>query len=209
MTSPLRERQARAPAVILASASRTRAELLLRAGVPVRAAPAAIDETEVKRALKAEGADAAAAAEALAELKARRVSASFPGALVVGADQMLECDGAWFDKPADLEAARATLRALSGGSHSLVVSVVVLRDGARLWHHTDRAELMMRTLSDSFIESYLAAAGDEILNSVGCYRLEGLGAQLFRSIRGDHFTVMGLPLLPLLDFLRGQGVIAT
>lgn len=209
MSVPQRERQATAPTVILASASRTRAELLIRAGVPVQSVPAAVDETGVKQALKAEGADAGGAAEALAELKARRVTASFPGALVIGADQMLECDGVWFDKPEDLDAARATLRALSGRNHSLVVSVVVLRDGARLWHHTERAELTMRTLSDSYIESYLAAAGDGILDSVGCYRLEGLGAQLFRSVRGDHFTVMGLPLLPLLDFLRGHGAIAT
>ncbi|MBB3263013.1 septum formation protein [Azospirillum sp. OGB3] len=196
------------PIVVLASGSRTRAEMLERAGVRVSLAPAAVDEEEIKLAARAEGAPVEDVAEALAELKAQRVTRKHPGALVIGADQMLECEGRWFDKPADREAARAQLQDLRGKTHRLVSCAVVIRDGERLWHHVDRARLTMRPFSDAFLESYLNAAGDDVLGSVGAYHLEGLGAQLFHRVDGDFFTILGLPLLPLLGFLRVHGVIA-
>ncbi|WP_353858300.1 nucleoside triphosphate pyrophosphatase [Azospirillum formosense] len=196
------------PTVVLASGSRTRAEMLERAGVRVTLAPAAVDEEEIKLAARAEGAPVEDVAEALAELKAQRVTRKHPGALVIGADQMLECEGRWFDKPADRDAARAQLQDLRGKTHRLVSCAVVIRDGERLWHHVDRARLSMRPFSDAFLESYLNAAGDDVLGSVGAYHLEGLGAQLFHRVDGDFFTILGLPLLPLLGFLRVHGVIA-
>ncbi|WP_188259798.1 Maf family protein [Azospirillum tabaci] len=196
------------PTVVLASGSRTRAEMLERAGVRVTLAPAAVDEEEIKLAARAEGAPVEDVAEALAELKAQRVTRKHPGALVIGADQMLECEGRWFDKPADRDAARVQLQDLRGKTHRLVSCAVVIRDGERLWHHVDRARLAMRPFSDVFLDSYLNAAGDDVLGSVGAYHLEGLGAQLFHRVDGDFFTILGLPLLPLLGFLRVHGVIA-
>ncbi len=195
------------PPLVLASASRTRREMLERAGVPCRAVAPGVDEAEVKRAFRAEAAGAADLATALAELKARTVSAGCAGALVVGADQVLECEGRLYDKPADADAARAQIAALSGRVHHLVTAAAVVRDGARLWHHVDRARLTMRPLSPRFIDAYLDAVGGEACESVGGYRLEGLGAQLFSRVEGDFFTVLGLPLLPLLGFLRAQGVV--
>ncbi|WP_456152001.1 Maf family protein [Azospirillum argentinense] len=196
------------PTVVLASGSRTRAEMLERAGVRVTLVPAAVDEEEIKLAARAEGAPVEDVAEALAELKAQRVTRKHPGALVIGADQMLECEGRWFDKPADRDAARVQLQDLRGKMHRLVSCAVVIRDGERLWHHVDRARLTMRPFSDAFLDSYLNAAGDDVLGSVGAYHLEGLGAQLFHRVDGDFFTILGLPLLPLLGFLRVHGVIA-
>ena len=193
--------------LVLASGSASRRRLLEAAGVPFEAAPAAVDEDEVKQAMKAEGADAFEVAEALAELKARRVSPRFPGALVLGADQMLVCEGAWFDKPADLAGAAEHLRRLSGRPHHLLTVLCLLRDGARIWHHRDRAELTMRPLGEAAIQRYLAEVGDAALSSVGAYQLEGRGIQLFTSISGDFFGILGLPLLPLLDMLRTHGVI--
>ncbi len=195
------------PPVILASASAARARLLEAAGLSVARQAAAIDEAEIKASLKAEGAGAAAVAEALAEMKAVKISRRHPGALVIGCDQMLDCDGRWLDKPATLAAARAQLEALAGRSHQLLTAAVVVRDGARLWHHGDGATLTMREFGAGFLDAYLAAAGDAALASVGAYQLEGLGAQLFSRVRGDYFTILGLPLLPLLDFLRGHGVV--
>ncbi len=193
-----------ASGIVLASASAARATLLRAAGVALAAEPAAIDEGEVKASLRAAGASAAAAAETLAELKAQRVSRRRPGALVIGADQMLECEGAWYDKPADAPQARAQLLALRGRRHELAGCAVAVRDGRRLWHHQDRAHMTMRAFSDGFLDWYLAAVGAGALQSVGAYRLEGLGAQLFHRVEGDYFSILGLPLLPLLEFLRGQ-----
>ncbi len=195
--------------LVLASESRSRRELLQHAGLHFRTEPARIDETEVKASLRAEQADAAAAAETLAELKAIKVSRRAPGALVIGADQILECEGRWFDKPPDRIAAAAHLRALGGKTHALVSAVCVVRDGARIWHHREAAHLTMRPLDTAFIESYLDATGPEVLETVGAYRLESLGAQLFTKVSGDYFTILGLPLLPLLGFLREHGVPAS
>lgn len=191
----------------LASASPARAALLRRAGVIFTQEPAAVDEEEIKAGLRAEGAPERRAAETLAELKARKVSERHPQALVIGADQMLVCGDTWFDKPADADHARAHLQALRGREHLLVSAVCVAKGGERIWHHIDTAEMEMRPFSDAFIDQYLAAAGDTALASVGAYRLEGLGAQLFARVRGDHFTVLGLPLLPLLDFLREHDMV--
>jgi septum formation protein len=198
-----------APEVVLASASRSRLELLRRAGLNLRAEPARVDESEVKASLRAEQADAAAAAETLAELKANKVSLRAPGALVIGADQILECEGRWFDKPPDRTAAAAHLRALGGKTHALATAVCVVRDGVRIWHHREAPRLTMRPLDGAFIESYLDAAGPGVLETVGAYRLEDLGAQLFTQVSGDYFTILGLPLLPLLGFLREHGVPAS
>jgi len=195
--------------VVLASASPTRRRLLEAAGVPFVVRAAAVDESEVKQSLRAEGASAFQVAEALAEMKAMRVSAQVPGCLIIGADQMLACDGDWFEKPADLAAAARQLRRLSGRTHHLETSVCVVRDGVRIWHFNDIARLTMRRFDEAFVDSYLAEAGPTVLGSVGCYQLEGLGAQLFNKVSGDFFTILGLPLLPLLDFLRVHGVIRT
>lgn len=200
-----------APALILASGSRTRATMLQNAGLAFDILPAAVDEAAVKRRLKAEGASAERVAETLAEMKAARISqiiiADRPGALVLGADQVLDLDGALLDKPADRAAAAEHLRRLSGRHHQLVSAAVLLKDGQRIWGCSDRAGLVVRPLTDRFIDAYLEGAADDALDSVGAYRLEGLGAHLFASVEGDFFTILGLPLLPLLDFLRGHGVL--
>uniref|UniRef100_UPI0026270F8C Maf family protein n=1 Tax=uncultured Kiloniella sp. TaxID=1133091 RepID=UPI0026270F8C len=127
---------------------------------------------------------------------------------VIGADQMLNCNGVWFDKPTDLDHAVAHLKALSGKTHQLECSVCVVKNGERLWHHNETASLTMRDLDNDFIMSYLNALGDEALSSVGAYQLEGIGAQLFHKIQGDYFTILGLPLLPLLTFFRHNRILA-
>lgn len=181
--------------------------MLRSAGVAVTTDAPVIDETEVKSALKADGAAAADVAETLAELKAMQVSRRHPGGLVIGADQMLQCGDVWFDKPPDRDHARAQLVSLRGKTHELISSAVGVRDGSRLWHHTDKAWLTMRAFSDAFLQSYLTGSGTDILGSVGAYRLEGAGVQLFSRVEGDFFTVLGLPLLPLLEWLRAQGIL--
>lgn len=196
-----------APAVVLASASTTRAEMLRRAGIVHSIDPAHVDEDEIKRGMRASGATSAELAETLAELKGRKVSSRHGGALVIGADQVLNCQGGWFDKPGDRAQARAQLLELRGKMHDLISCVCVMRDGQRLWHHVGRARLTMRPFSEDFLDDYLNRAGDAVLHSVGAYQLEGLGAQLFSRIDGDYFTILGLPLLPLLDFLRNHGVV--
>lgn len=196
------------PPVILASASAIRATLLRNAGIAIEVAPATLDESPVKAELRAARASADACAVRLAELKARDISRQRAGALVIGADQMLECDGAWFDKPTDRGRAAAQLRALSGRTHELVSAVVAMRDEVLLWQHVERARLTMRRLSDAFIDRYLAAIGEAALQTVGAYQLEGPGVQLFAHVDGEHFAILGLPLLPLLGFLREQGAIS-
>jgi len=197
-----------APEVYLASKSRTRADLLTRAGVPFIVEPAGVDEPAVKAALRAQGATTQAAAATLAELKARKVSHQHRGALVIGSDQILECGGAWFDKPTDPDNARAQLQALRGRTHRLVGETCVFLEGVRVWAFTSTAELAMRDFSDRFLDAYLRAMGPRVLDAVGGYEIEGRGAQLFSKISGDFFCILGLPLLPLLDFLRGHGVVA-
>jgi septum formation protein len=193
--------------LILASGSKTRARMLRSAGVPIEIAVANIDEAELMASLNASGATASHVAEVLAEMKAQRVAPRFPGRFVLGCDQMLECDGQWLDKPGDRDHAREQLKMLRGQSHSLITCAVLVRDGTRIWHHVDRAELSMRDFSDAFLEQYLDQAGENILRSVGAYQLEGLGAQLFERVRGDFFTILGLPLLPVLAILREHEVV--
>ena len=201
-----------APDLILASGSRTRATMLQNAGLDFDIAPAAIDEAAVKHSLIAEGASPHRVADTLAELKAaniaQKIGGERPGALVLGADQVLDLDGDILDKPTDRAAAADHLHRLSGKRHHLVSAAVLLKDGQRIWGRSDRASLLVRPLSDRFIDAYLQAAGDDAFESVGAYRLEGLGAHLFASVEGDFFTILGLPLLPLLDFLRGHRVLA-
>ena len=206
MTAALLGDGASATRIVLASASAIRASVLRHAGIPVDIVPARVDESALKQSMRAERVGVADCAAALAALKARRVSDQHPDALVIGADQMLECDGAWFDKPEDRAQAGANLRALRGKTHELVAAVTVLRDGASLWRYVGRARLTMRPFTDDFIDAYLDAVGDAALQSVGAYQLEGLGVQLFSHVDGDHFTILGLPLLPLLDFLRQQRI---
>jgi len=195
--------------VVLASGSRTRAQLLQAVGLVVTIDPAGVDEDEVKVSMKADAASVSDIAQALADLKAARQSARHPGALVIGADQMLDCNGTWFDKPPNLHHARAQLAVLSGRTHHLHTAAAVARDGRLIWRHMTRPALTMRKLSESFLDDYVAREGDDLLGSVGAYRLEGRGAQLFTDIRGDYFSILGLPLLPLLDFLRTHGVLPT
>lgn len=197
----------RGPRVVLASASPTRAHLLQAAGVPFEQRPAAVDEAALKEALRAEGVTAGDAAVALAELKAQRVASQMPDAIVLGADQILTCGDRWFDKPQDRADARAQLSALAGRWHELATAVVALRGGARVWHHLAVPRLWLRACSPEFLDAYLDAAGEAALASVGAYQIEGIGGQLFARIEGDHFAVLGLPLLPLLEFLRAQGVL--
>jgi septum formation protein len=193
--------------VILASASTVRKRLLSAAGISMVTTPAHVDEDAVKQAHKADGTSAVDTATALAEIKALRISGSAPGALVIGADQILVCGGEWFDKPPDMDHAKGHLCALRGQTHELATAAVVVRDGVRIWHHAETPRLTMRPFTDAFIDDYLAREGTDILSSVGAYRLEGLGAQLFSRIEGDFFSILGLPLLALLDFLRLHRVV--
>jgi septum formation protein len=188
----------KAPRVILASASRIRRTMLANAGVDVACETAGVDEAVVKDAIAA----------ALAESKARAVSTRNPDALVIGADSMIACDDTHFDKPPDPERAVAQLLALAGRTHRLLSAAVVLRAGEVVWREVDAARLTMRPFGRDFAERYVATIGDAATASVGAYQLEGLGAQLFVRVEGDFFTVLGLPLLPLLGFLRSQGAIA-
>jgi septum formation protein len=194
------------PPLILASRSPGRAAVLRQAGVAVEVLPAGVDETAVKDAMRADAAPPRDIADALAELKARRVAAKHPGRLVLGADQVLVCDGRLYDKPRDLDDARAQLASLRGRRHELLSAGVVFENAAPVWRHVGRAELTMRPFSDAFLDAYVAEEGDELLGTVGAYRLEGRGAQLFASVAGDIFTIVGIPLLELLAFLRSRGV---
>jgi septum formation protein len=195
------------PAIVLASGSAARAALLRNAGLRFEVAAAALDEAEIKAGFRAEGGDAAPCVLALAAAKAARVSRRRPGALVIGADQLLVCEGSWYDKPADMAAARAQLLALRGRAHELFTAVCVMQDGTRIWHAVERPRLVMRAFSDEFLDTYLVSCGEDVLASVGAYRLEDLGVQLFARIEGDFFSILGLPLLPLLEFLRAHGAI--
>ncbi len=199
--------QADVPPLILASASAARRAVLAGAGLRFAVRPAAIDEAAVKRAARSEGLDATAAALRLADAKAAWVARQQPQALVIGADQILACDGTWYDKPEDLAAARRQLLALRNRTHELATAVVCRTGDRLLWQHAALPRLAMRAFSEPFLDAYLAAEGELVLGSVGAYRLEGSGVQLFARVEGDHATILGLPLLPLLEFLRGAGVL--
>ncbi len=193
--------------LVLASSSATRAALLRSAGLAFEALPAAVDEAALKQSAQAEELSAADAAILLAEAKAMRIARRDPEALVIGADQLLVCDGQWFDKPENPAAARAQLLTLRGKPHTLFTALVLWRGGRRVWQHVAAPKLVMREFSEAFLDRYLAAEGEAVCASVGAYRLEGLGVQLFRDVQGEHSAILGLPLLPLLGFLRQHGAI--
>lgn len=184
--------------------------MLRDAGITIEVVRPAVDEDEVKASCRAEGASVDDTAVMLAEMKATSVARRLTphsGVYVLGSDQMLDCGGVWFDKPADRDSARTQLLALRGKKHHLISAAVLLKDGERIWHQIDRAELTMRDFTDAFLESYLDQASEAVLSSVGAYHLEGIGAQLFTRVRGDFFTVLGLPLLPVLAILRDHGMV--
>ena len=193
-------------ALTLASQSATRAAILRAAGIAFQIVSPDVDEAAAKRDLLAEGAAPRPVAEALAWMKAVAVSRDRPG-LVVGADQTLDLDDMLHDKAASLDEARRRLTFLRGRTHALHTAVAVARDGATLWRHVETARLTMRAFSDGFLDGYLARAGAGVLTSVGGYQLEGEGAQLFEAIDGDYFSILGLPLVPLLGALRREGAL--
>lgn len=196
--------------LVLASTSAARRAMLTAAGVAHEALSPQVDETAIKEALIAEGASPRAVADALAEAKAVKISRKLSGLLVLGADQVLAtADGRMLDKPADRDGAAAQLRELRGKEHRLISAAVVAENGTAVWRVADTASLQVRDFSEAWLDSYLDAEGEAILGCVGSYRLEGLGSQLFSRVRGDHFTILGLPLLAVLDYLRTRGVIAT
>jgi septum formation protein len=195
------------PRLILASSSSSRRVLLESAGLAFDVQPADIDEAAVKRKVAAEGIAAEAAALLLADLKASEVAGREPDAMVIGADQILVCEGAWFDKPADLGAAREQLRALRGRYHTLATAVVCHRHGRQVWSHTATPHLKMRDFSDEFLECYLLAEAEAVTSTVGAYRLEGPGVHLFSEVDGSHSAILGLPLLPLMEFLRNADIL--
>jgi septum formation protein len=197
------------PRLILASASAARGALLRAAGLCFEVRPARVDEDAVKQAALAENTTPENTALLLAELKAGRVSSREPDALVIGADQLLVCEGSWFDKPASLAGAREQLLALRGRTHTLFTAVLCQRGENPVWHHVTQSRLTMRPFSDAFLDAYLASEGEALIASVGAYRLEGRGVALFDRVDGDHFSILGLPLLPLLGFLRQHGVLMT
>jgi septum formation protein len=193
--------------IVLASGSRARAQVLAAAGVTFDVAVAGVDEGAAKAGLLAEGNGPREVADALAELKAVKVSRHRPGALVIGADQTLDLAGALFDKAEGMGEARERLAMLRGKTHKLHSAVVVALDGVVIWREVPAARLTMRPFTDAFLDSYLAGAGESVLGSVGCYRLEDEGVQLFSRIDGDYFTILGLPLMGLLDLLRRYGAL--
>ena len=195
--------------LLLASKSAARRTMLEAAGVPFEAVEAALDEEQAKAQLRARGANAADLAIGLAEEKARSVSAP-EGVLVLGSDQTLERhDGTMIHKPGSVEEARDQLRSLAGRTHRLHSAAVIIEGGKAVWWKTEQVEMKMRPLGDAFLDSYLAAEYEAIRWSVGGYRIEGLGVQLFDRIEGSHFAILGLPLLPLLAYLRERGLIAS
>ena len=195
---------AASPPLILASNSTTRVTLLRNAGLAFSTASPGVDETALKHQALQLGRTPGEIALALAQTKSLAIHA--PGALVIGADQVLDLAGQILSKPGSLDGAQAQLRALSGCTHRLLSAISLAQDGVLLWQHTSIAHMTMRVLSEAEITRYLASAGPGILQSVGAYHYEGLGAHLFSAVEGDYYTILGLPLLPLLSFLRTQGV---
>ena len=190
-------------AITLASGSQVRAALLRGAGLDFDIAVSGVDEGAIKAAHK--GTPEALALQ-MAEAKARAVARD---GLVIGADQILVCEGALFDKPTDMDEARENLKKFRGRSHALVSGTVLLDDGDPVWSLAEKVTLTMRAFSDEFLDAYLLAVGDDVLKSVGCYQLEGPGVQLFEAVDGDYFAILGLPLVPLLGALRARGAVVS
>ena len=195
--------------IVLASQSPARRAMLSAAGVAHDAVPAHVDEDGVTAGLLAEGSSPERIADALAELKAVKISRKLPGVLVLGADSVVvTADGILIAKPETRAGAESQLRQLAGTTHRLISAAVIAENGTPIWRAGGSVRLTMRALSEAFIAEYLDAEGDAVLGCVGCYRIEGLGAQLFTRVEGDQFTVRGLPLLAVLDYLRVRGVLA-
>ncbi|WND03664.1 Maf family protein [Temperatibacter marinus] len=193
--------------MILASGSETRLMLLKNAGLDITAKHPLADEDGIKQALIEEGVTALDLAIALAEVKALSISRIMPDALVIGADQLLDLKGDYISKATTRAEAEKTLSKLSGQKHQLISGAVVAEGGRVIWRGYDKAQLEVRRLSKDFINTYCDTLGDRLYTSVGCYHLEGLGAQLFHKVTGDYFTILGLPLLPLLKFLQDRGTL--
>lgn len=193
--------------LILASTSAIRLQLLQNTGLEVSPTPARVDEDSLRHALEAEGATPRDVADALAEMKAAKIAARHPQALVLGCDQVLDFKGQIFSKPETPDAARDQLSALRGQTHSLLSAAVLYDGGQPIWRHVGQARLTMRSFSDAYLDAYLARNWPEISHSVGGYLLESEGVRLFDRIEGDYFTILGLPLLPLLSYLATRGFI--
>lgn len=195
------------PTLVLASQSASRRAMLDAAGVAHEALPALVDEASAKESLVAAGTSPRDLADALAELKALKVSRMAPQALVLGGDSLVALDdGSLLDKPESREQARDHLQRMSGKTHDIYSAAVIAEGGRPVWRHVDRARLHVRPLSEAFIESYLDLEWPAIAGCVGCFRIEGPGVQLFHRTDGSHFTILGMPLLPILDYLRTRGV---
>ncbi|AJE44922.1 Maf family protein [Celeribacter indicus] len=197
------------PVLVLASGSQIRQQLLRNAGVPFEVSVARIDEESVRSALLGEGARPREVADALAEGKARKVSLKRPEAMVIGCDQVLSFEGELVSKAESPEEARALLSRMRGERHKLLSAVVLYENGEPKWRHVGEARLEMNDVSDAYLDAYLARNWDSVRDAVGCYKLEEEGVRLFSRIDGDYFTVLGLPLLPLLAYLSLRGVIAS
>lgn len=193
--------------LILASGSEIRARMLRDAGVPFRTEVARVDEAALREALLAEDVSARDLSDALAEMKAQRVSARIPGAMVIGSDQILAFESGVLTKVDSLDDARDTLRRLRGQRHSLFSAAVICEDGRPTWRHVSEARMVMRSFSDAYLDAYLARNWPAVAGSVGCYHYEAEGIRLFAQATGEYHTILGMPLLPLLNFLTTRGLI--
>ena len=193
--------------IVLASQSMARQNMLRQAGVEFEVKPARIDEEAIIKSLLADGATTNDIVDALAEYKALRVAGSHPDGLIIGSDQILVCEKKIYSKAQNLEQAKTTLKELRGKSHQLLSAAVIFEDGKPVWRTVSRAQLFMRNYSEEYLDDYLKYCGSDILSSVGCYFLEDKGVNLFSRVQGDYFTVLGFPLLDVLEFLRNRGVI--
>lgn len=194
--------------IILASGSQIRRNLLTDAGISFSVEIPRVDEISITASLLAEQSKPIDVADTLAEYKARYVSAKFPNSIVIAADQVLVCNGQVFSKAKTLAEAETQLKQLRGEGHQLLSAVVIYEDAQPVWRFVGRAQLVMRAFSDEFLQNYLNQNGEDVLTSVGCYKLETQGVQLFSKVQGDYFTILGLPLLEVLAFLRSRGVIS-
>ena len=197
------------PPLILASQSSARRDMLQNAGLRIECQPAQIDEPAIKATLLGQNLPPRDIADALADMKARQVAGKYPERLVLGADQILVHKGKIFDKPTSINEARSQLLTLRGQGHQLFSAAVIYNQGVPVWRFIGQAELTMRSFSPAFLETYLAELKADLFTTVGGYKLESVGSQLFLSVKGDYFSVLGLPLLEVLEFLRGIGICQT